>query len=182
MHDQTFLQPDSFVSRKLDTPLLPSFDCAREAQNRFLYENAWPDQQEWLSATYLYYSRGVLVAYATVAASALTLGPRERPRSIRYRSTGALKVLQFGVDRRFQGLGIGTEVLADMIAFARECSERIGCRYLTLDSQPDIEEWYAARGFQINKAEQKQRIAAAAGKRDPAEIPVSMRFDLLDPL
>lgn len=174
------LSPDELISHRLEDPLLPAFDCRREAQNRFLRESAWHDQQEWLSTTYLYYAHGILVAYATISASALTLGSRERPRAIRRKATSAIKLLQFGVDRRFQGLGVGTEVLADVIAFARECSPRIGCRYLALDAQPDLVRWYEARGFLINKAEQKHRIAAAMGKRPIDQIAVSMRFDLMD--
>lgn len=174
------VSPDELVSRRLEDPLLPAFDCRREAQNRFLHEAAWQDQQEWLSTTYLYYAQGMLAAYATISASALTLGSRERPRSIRYSATGAIKRLRFGVDRRFQGLGVGTEVLADVIAFARECAPRIGCRYLALDAQPDLVPWYRARGFLIDKAEQRQRIAAALGKRPIDQLAVSMRFDLLD--
>jgi GNAT superfamily N-acetyltransferase len=170
------------VGRKLEDPLLlPAFDCANDAQNQFLHESAWHDQQEWLSTTYLYYRRGVLVAYATVSASALTLGTRERPPSIRYKSTAALKVLRLGVDRHAQGGGIGTDVLADMIAFARACSRHFGCRYLTLDAEPNLVRWYQERGFEVNRAEQNQRIAAAsAGKRDPEALAVSMRFDLRD--
>jgi GNAT superfamily N-acetyltransferase len=180
MSTGVFFSPDELIGRRLEDPLLPPFDCRREAQNKFLHESAWHDQQEWISTTYLYYARGMLAAYATISASALTLGSRERPRSIRHKATSAIKLLQFGVDQRFQGLGVGTEVLADVIAFARECSPRIGCRFLALDAQPDLVRWYGARGFVINKAEQKQRIAAAMGKRPIEHLPVSMRFDLME--
>jgi hypothetical protein len=98
------------VRHRLEGPLLPPFDCGREAQNTFLREWAWHDQEEWLSATHLYFIRGMLGAFATISPAALTLGTREKPRSIRYKSIGALKVLQLGVDQRFQGRSIGTVV------------------------------------------------------------------------
>lgn len=163
----------------LDEPPPLGFDCAREAQNRFLYQHAWPEQHEWLSTTYLYHVDGVLAAYASVCANAIVLGSREKPRSIRYKQIGAMKLAQLGVDRRFQGRGLGRSVVSDMISLAREVSEYVACRYIALDAQPDLVEWYSAQGFRINKTEQKQRIEAAAGRIDPLNLSVSMRFDLL---
>jgi hypothetical protein len=63
------------------------------------------------------------------------------------------------------------------VNLALELSQRVGCRYVTLDAQPDLVEWYQRLGFKINRVIQKQRIEAA-GTRNPDEIPVSMRFDL----
>lgn len=179
MRTAAFL-PDDITSQRLDDSLLPPFDCGREAQNEFLHGWAWRDQEEWLSSTHLYFVRGIFAAYAAVSASSLVLGTREKPPAVRHKSIGALKLLQLGVDRRFQGRGVARVVIADMISLARVLSRRAGCRYLTLDAQPDLTRWYEDRGFRINKAEQKQRIDAAAGRRDPSEVAVSMRFDLLD--
>lgn len=157
----------------------PGFDCGRETQNRFLYECAWRDQQERVSSTWLYYAKGLFIAYATVCLDAIPLGTREKPRTIRYKYIGALKLAQLGVDRRFHGSGLGTEVVADILDGARQAPVRFTCRYVTVDAQPDLVGWYGRRGFVINKLLQKQRLEAVAGKRDPADLAVSMRFDLL---
>jgi hypothetical protein len=70
-------------------------------------------------------------------------------------------------------------VVADAISLAREEASRVGCRYLTLDAQPDLVDWYAAQGFKRNELRQELRIAdALKHKRNPEEIAVSMRFDL----
>jgi GNAT superfamily N-acetyltransferase len=169
----------SIEGDRLEGPPPAGFDCARDAQNRFLYDSAWLDQQEAVSTTYLYYIQGLIAAYATVCMHGIVLGTRERPRSIRYKQVAAVHLAQLGVDRRFQGEGLGRRVIADMVGLARESSEFVGCRYLALDARPDLVGWYAKRGFRINKVMQKERIEAATGKRDPADIPVSMRFDLL---
>jgi GNAT superfamily N-acetyltransferase len=157
------------------------FDCGREAQNRFLHGLAWHDQQEWLSCTYLHFLGGTYVAYATVCMDAVPLGTREKPRAVPYRYIGALKLAQFGVDRRFQGQGLGLEVLADVVHLAREAAERYGCRYVSLDAHPELVPWYEQHGFVINKLAQKQRTEATAGKVDPASLSVSMRLDLRPP-
>ncbi|HEU0302017.1 MAG TPA: GNAT family N-acetyltransferase [Longimicrobium sp.] len=177
----TFFASEDLVSRKLDEPLPPPLDCGREMQNRFLRECAWRDQQEMVSVTYIYFATGIPVAFATVSMDTVQLGSRERPKSIPYRSIGAVKLLQLGVDRPFQGIGLGGQVLEDLVALAREGSKRHGCRYLTLDAQPDLVGWYQEQGFVINRVAQKQRVEAAiASGRPVEELAVSMRFDLID--
>lgn len=108
---------------------------------------------------------------------ALVLGTREKPSALRYKNLAALKLAQLGVDHAFQHRGIGLTVVGDVIMLALDEAQRVGCRYVTLDAQPDLVGWYEGQGFEINRLIQNQRIAAAAG-RSADEIPVSMRFDL----
>jgi GNAT superfamily N-acetyltransferase len=178
MYPADRLLPDEIEVHRLDDSPPPDFDCGRVAQNVFLHRFARRDQQEWLSCTYLHYTKGICVAYATVCMDALALGTREKPKTITYKYVSALKLAQLGVDRRFQGLGLGREVIADVIALARDAATRYGCRYLTLDAQPDLVAWYKGHGFVINKLQQKQKIEAAAGRAGPEPLTVSMRFDL----
>lgn len=179
------LPPDSAANelfpRKLSEPPPPGFDCGREEQNRFLYDSAWRDQQERLSVTYLYYATDVFAAFATVCMTSIVLGSREKPRSIPYKAVGGLLLAQLGVDRRYQGWGMGSGLVADWNQFARELSRYIGCRYMVLDAQPELVPWYEKQGFVINRAMQRRRIEQWAGERDPATLSVSMRFDLLPP-
>jgi ribosomal protein S18 acetylase RimI-like enzyme len=170
---------DALVGRRMDEPPPRGFDCGREAQNRFLYDSAWSDQSERLSVTYLYYVSGLFAAYATALMNSVVLGSREKPKSISYKSIAALHLAQLGVDIRFQGWGLGSELLSDVTEFARQLSNSLGCRYVTLDAHPELVGWYEKHGFVINKLVQKQRIEAAAGKRPLDLLPVSMRFDLL---
>lgn len=155
------------------------FDCGRAEQNAFLYERAWSDQEAQLSVTYLYYAHGILAAYATVCMDAVPLGPRERDRSVPYQETAACKLAQLAVSLPFQGIGLGKYVVGDIISRAQDEAKRIGCRFLTLDAQPDLVSWYADQGFVQNKLRQDRRIQEAIARgRDPSTIAVSMRFDL----
>jgi GNAT superfamily N-acetyltransferase len=163
--------------RRLDDNPPPGFDCGRDAQTRFLYDHALHDHLQRVSVTYLYRSGESLAAYTTLCMDAIPLGRRERPSSIRYQDVAALKLAQLGVDQFFKGRGYGTMAVADVIGLAIGLSRYVGCRYVTLDAKPDLVEWYRDLGFEINQLKQKQRIAAA-GDRNPNEIPVSMRFDL----
>jgi GNAT superfamily N-acetyltransferase len=155
------------------------FDCGREDQNRFLYKRAWPDQQAQLSVTYLYYVKGIIAAYASVCMDALPLGRGERGRAVRYHDVASLKLVQLGVNLPFQSAGLGKFVVADVIVLARNQATRVGCRYVTLDAQPDLVRWYEDQGFKRNVLRQDQRIRDAIEHgRDAERIAVSMRFDL----
>jgi GNAT superfamily N-acetyltransferase len=170
---------NELVVRTLHGPAEAGFDCGREEQNRFLYERAWPDQEAQVSVTYVYYVAGILAAYATVCMDALPLGRRERDAGVAYQDIGALKLAQLGVHLPFQGAGLGRRVLADVVMLARDEAVRVGCRYITLDAQPDLVPWYERRGFRRNVLRQDQRILDAVNHgRDADRIAVSMRFDL----
>jgi predicted N-acetyltransferase YhbS len=175
------LQPSSefviLAKQRLEGTPPQGFDCRREAQNSFLYEWAWPDQRQRLTTTYVYRAAGMLVGYMAVCMDAVVLGTREKPAALRYKNLAALKLAQLGVDHTLSGRGLGTLIIFDVVNLALELSQRVGCRYVTLDAQPDLVEWYQRLGFKINRVIQKQRIEAA-GTRNPDEIPVSMRFDL----
>jgi GNAT superfamily N-acetyltransferase len=169
-----------FVDSKLDGPPPLGFDCGRSDQNEFLYDDAWRNQQDFVSTTYLFFVDGILAGYASVLTDLLPLGPDERG-SLRYSQISAVKLGQLGVDRRFQGLGIGRHLVGYIVDLTREVGERVACRYLTLDAQPDLVPWYESQGFVRNRVRQEERIAnAVRHRRDPARIPVSMRFDMRD--
>lgn len=156
-----------------------SFDCGRDEQNEHLHVRAWEDQQQRLSTTYLLHHHGLIAAYATVCMDALPLTRKERGVTIRYQVVSALKLAQLAVDRRFQGSGHGTDAVGFVVRLAHRVGEQVGCRYVTVDAQTDVVEWYEAIGFARNELRQQHRVAEAIlHRRDPSGIPVSMRLDL----
>lgn len=182
MIDSSGWDPLEVYVRKLDGMPPYGFDCGRHEQNRFLHEFAWEDQTELLSTTYLFYLKGICASYATLFMDSIPLGRHERGLSIRYKSVSALKLGQLGVDSRFQGSGLGKHVVGYAVNVARDESQRVGCRYLTLDAQPDLVQWYEQQGFVRNLLRQDERIQdALRHRRDPEGIAVSMRLDLRRP-
>jgi GNAT superfamily N-acetyltransferase len=118
-------------------------------------------------------------AFVTLCMSGVALDRRERGPAIRFQDVAALKLAQLGVDRAFQGLGLGGDAVSFAIALARWNSAHVGCRYLILDAQPDLESWYGRMGFMRNELQQERRILdAITHSRDPERITVSMRYDL----
>jgi GNAT superfamily N-acetyltransferase len=155
------------------------FDCGRDEQNLFLHDRAWPDQQALLSTTYLLTYDAVITGYVTVCMSGIALDRRERGPAIRYQDVSALKLAQLGVDRAYQGRGIGHDAVSFTIDLAQWLGRQAGCRYVILDAQPDLEGWYGRIGFTRNLLQQERRILdAVSHRRDPERIAVSMRYDL----
>jgi len=155
------------------------FDCGRDSQNEFLYRRAWRDVKAGVTVTYLFWVRGALAAYVTIMMDRIALGPSEKPKGVTWRLIPAVKIAQLGVDRRFSGRGLGRLLVSFVIEYARDARKQIGCRFVTLDAEPDLVEWYEAMGFRRSIEEQSSRIAyAAATGRELDALPVSMRFDL----
>lgn len=124
----------------------------------------------------------MLAAYITLTMDALRLHKHERGKGIHYRAIGALKLAQLGVDQRFRGRGFGKFLVGYTIETARAFGQNVGCRYVTLDAQPDLVAWYERQGFVRNKLMQDERQDEAKRHgRPPERIAVSMRFDLREP-
>ena len=163
----------------MEGPHTGPFDCGRDVQNAFLHDRAWADQQQRLSTTYLFGVHGLTAGFATLCMDAVPLGRKERGPSIRYQFISALKLAQLGIALEFQGQGLGRWAVGFVVDFANELTDRLACRYVTLDAQLELEAWYSGQGFRRNQLHQQQRLQDAVDHhRDPASIAVSMRFDL----
>lgn len=171
--------PEEIITLKLDGPPDAGFDCGRPEQNSFLYDHAWEDQQELLSVTYLHYLGGIFAGFSTLAMDGVPLSFRERGIRIRYETVPAVKLAQLGVDRSFQGTGLGTSIVDDAIARARRIAGQVGCRFMSVDARPGLEHWYAQIGFTPNRLMQdRMRRFALEKQRDPTRLATSMRFDI----
>lgn len=155
------------------------FDCGREAQNVFLYARAWRDAKAGVTVTHLVFIKGLLAAYVTLLMDRIALGPSEKPKGVTWRLVPALKIAQLAVDRRFSGHGLGRLLIGFAVEYAREMRKLAGCRFVTLDAEPDLVGWYESMGFRGNLEEQafRERRALETG-RETASLPVSLRFDL----
>lgn len=59
----------------------------------------------------------------------------------------ALEISYIAIDRRVQGNGIGTRVLARLISDAEKLSKILPIRFLVLDALDDKVQWYLDAGF-----------------------------------
>ena len=81
-----------------------------------------------------------------------------------------LELSYIAIDSRVQGHGIGTMVLSQLIAFAKEISASLPVRFFVLDALKDKEIWYTEAGF--------EEYPKAEDVRYPGTVP--MRMELMD--
>lgn len=82
----------------------------------------------------------------------------------------ALEISYIAIDRRVQGNGIGTRVLARLISDAEKLSKILPIRFLVLDALDDKVQWYLDAGFTTYPKREDLRYADT----------VPMRIDLID--
>lgn len=175
---------------KLEQRPRNDFDCQRPEQNEYFLKHATKDQQLSVSVTYLLLYRGEQVGFVTITMDEIPLKWKEEiPKGVRFSRLPAVKLAQMGVHKSFGGQGFGKFLVSSVIDKARNLSNEVGCRFVTLDSKTDLVGWYGEQGFKPNEKdnEERQREAEMREKeradkegREPRQIvlPVSMRFDL----
>ena len=163
--------------RSLDGPVLEQFDCGSEPQSDFYTNDAWEHQQKRYSRTFVMYYKGMKAGFLSLSPSEIQLGRKERPPEAPFATFPALKIVQMGLDKRFQGLKLGPQLVYYAIARARAAEDAYA--YVILDSRPEVVGFYKKLGFEENeRATTAKRADAEKHGRDPAMSTVSMRFDL----
>ncbi len=125
----------------------------------FLKEDAFENQKQKLSVTFLWFYDGNLVAYISLLNDKINLEGNLKEffkeKGIHYKSLPALKIGRLCVDDKFQRRGLGKLMILTTIKIAQEISKtRSGCRFVTLDAKRsknldrDPFQFYQKMGFQ----------------------------------
>jgi GNAT superfamily N-acetyltransferase len=129
-----------------------AFDCGDETVNQFLREKAMQDQDRDLSRTMVLVdpaeATGRIVGYHTLILMQVRQEeiPDDRPR-IR-RGIPVILLGQIGIDRRFQGRGLGDLMLIDVQSRVKEIAQKVGVRALMLDARTEqLAKWYQDHDF-----------------------------------
>lgn len=128
------------------------FSCGEPSLDTFLERYAWQNQRRHhLGVTYVAVDDETrrVVGYFTAAMAAIAPsqgGGRIAPGS--YTHVPALRIARLAVDRRFQGVGVGSELLLGALALALAESERVGCAGVLVDSMPQAVSFYERFGFE----------------------------------
>ena len=132
----------------------------------FLIEDAFENQKQKLSVTFLWFYQGNLVSYITLLNDKINLTPKLKEffsqEGVLYGTLPALKIGRLCVDERFLRRGLGKLMVWSAIQMAQEISKnKSGCRFLTLDAkrnkdtEKDPLNFYIKMGFKILKEEHK---------------------------
>ncbi len=130
-----------------------SFDCGDEQLNEFLKEDAITYQNGKVAVTYLYYTENQLIGFYCLLNDSIEL--TGKPKKVldklgkRQRSYPAIKIGRLGVYKEYPRKGIGSEMVKIIIGQALSHSERIGCRFITVDAYntPKVLSFYLKNGF-----------------------------------
>ncbi|MDR0594031.1 MAG: GNAT family N-acetyltransferase [Bifidobacteriaceae bacterium] len=158
------------------------FDCGVDSLNRWLATRAWRNQVGGASRAYtaapLGDEFGVAGFYALSAGEARLEG---LPGAVRGNMPDPVPVVVLGrlaVDRRWQGAGLGSALLADAVRRAARAASIVGIRAMVVHALPGAEGFYRALGFTEAPPGSGrflatlQRLAASIAAADQGRHPV----------
>ena len=146
--------------------LIDRFDCDRKEQNEFIKSRAWEEYTRGFSTVYLVIRDGKLIAYFSLSPFSI----RERDiakdskdgllqdtgfSELPYSAIPMILFGQYGVDKEYQGKGVGSEILREIIIpIALEKALNLGGLGLALHTSEDVVDFYKkqeydGRGFDI---------------------------------
>ncbi|GBR77418.1 hypothetical protein RDn1_077 [Candidatus Termititenax dinenymphae] len=128
-----------------------SFDCGDQDLNEFFLKDAIPHKKELVGVTYFFYDEKnkKALCFFTVSNDAVRTDDfkDELPDGKKYRFYPAVKIGRFGVDKKYQRSGIGTQQMKFIKHFFTQ-ENKTGCRFLTVDAYNDgTPEFYLKNGF-----------------------------------
>ncbi len=147
-------------SVRLEIPtIIKPFDCDDTDLNDFLKNDAKKFTRLLLTVTNLFEYGDTTVAFYSVlndriieedsiTKSAFKKVVKELPFEKRHFELPAVKIGRLGVDKQYQGGGIGTQIL-DNIKMSFTTKNKTGCRYITVDAYNNDKtiNFYKKNGF-----------------------------------
>jgi GNAT superfamily N-acetyltransferase len=128
-----------------------AFSCGEPALDRFFQHYAGQNQFKLhLAATWVATRGPDILGFATVASGSLERRsvPDERlRRRLPDYPLPILRLARLGVDRRAQGLGLGTALVRHVLRLALSQRDQVGCVGVVTDAKPAAVAFYEALGF-----------------------------------
>jgi len=148
----------------LFTPLeqahdLSAFRCNDGRLDRFLKQSALESQNELISATRLALWHGRIVGFFSLINDSISsdlINEGDGLRGYRYDFYPALKIARLATDANYEGHGIGTAMLKEVVATALTITQYSGCRILTVDAKEGVEGFYESFGFVLANDEPEE--------------------------
>jgi GNAT superfamily N-acetyltransferase len=168
---------DLLFTRLAEKNETKDFDCEDSDLNDFIRNDAWNYQKELLSVTYLFEDKqGTVVAFFSVSNDSLKDADYEKWNNLsrkvsnrkRRRDYPAVKIGRIGVDSKYKGNKLGTDILF-FIKNWFTTENKTGCRFVLVD---------AYNNQQVINFYQKNEFVLLTEK-DSEKKTRSMYFDLL---
>lgn len=125
------------------------FDCGEEHLNLWLREHAGQSERRDAARTYVAVVDGdVIVGYFSLVVGQLAVDESGIDTLDSRYPIPCVRLARLAVDLRFQGTGVGTQLLADAVRLASEVLERAAVQVLVVDAlNVNVVAFYARWGF-----------------------------------
>jgi GNAT superfamily N-acetyltransferase len=129
------------------------FESRTSDLNAFLKDDAFKNQEELISKTYLCCHSEQLVGYITLTTDIIKKEEvlRGKRVSAPYKEYPAIKIARLAVDKNYERRGVGRFLLLVAVGKAVKISKEVGCRFITVDSKKESIEFYKKGGFTLVK-------------------------------
>ena len=148
---------------------LSEFDCGDEDLNDFLKNDALEQQKKKLNITKLVISKGETIGYFSLLTDALILKNINNDKlkidlkdSLKITSKNkpipAVKLGRFGIDKKYNGKGLGSHILRNILATLKFISQNdIGFRFIVVEGYANAFKFYTTKnGFEFLKKDSEK--------------------------
>lgn len=126
------------------------FESGDPDLDRFLRVYAGQNQfRHHVGTTYVAMERTQLIGFVTVSAGSLEIDdlPATAKRALPGYPLPVLRIARLAVDARYQGGGVGKELLRFALGLSLRMREDYGCVGVVVDAKPDAVSFYGRLGF-----------------------------------
>lgn len=144
------------IIRLTDAYSFKSFDCGVDDLNEFLLVDAKQYAKRLVSVTYIIENEDDIVAYFSLSNDKIAIPDSDKatwrkikqifPHSKHRSDYPAVKVGRLGVNKKYQGTHIGTDIL-DFVKTMFLTDSRTGCAFVTVDALKCAIPFYLNNGF-----------------------------------
>ncbi len=132
---------------RFDQNLLKSFDCSIQQINNFFKLNALKEHSDRLSSTYLITEENeIIIGFYTINIYSISFKNKEK-KDYPY----SINLAYFAIDKKYQNMGYGTELINIITLEILEIARKIGIRYFSVQALDNKKDWYIKRGFAESK-------------------------------
>ena len=160
-----------YPCKQLDAGDKYDFDCGNSDLNEFFHKDAILHKRELISVTYFFYdeTEKTAISFFSIMNDAVRTDKFKDslPKGKRYTFYPAVKIGRFGVNKKHQISGVGTQQMK-FIKHLFTYENKTGCRFITVDAynEPEILNFYMKSGFVFHTDKDKNKTTR------------TMRYDL----
>ena len=167
---------------------LEQFSCTNDDLNDFLKNDAIPFQQELLGVTYLFTLKEKphdILSFFTISNDGLKLDPvsnstqkkikKKFPRVKHRMDYPSVKIGRLGVDKKYDGSGLGSDLLDFIKDWFIDGQNKTGCRFILVDAYniPRVLSFFQKNKFEFLMDEERE---AKYSKKKVSELKTRLMF------